>query len=73
MVETVINLCSKITNIQPCLAYLTMPAFEVILMSYKKQAQICAEGCEGENFTRIDTEGELTYRVSRNSLDLFVF
>ena len=24
-----------------------------------KQAQICAEGCEGENFTHIDTEKEL--------------
>ena len=36
----------------------------------EKQAQICAEGCEEENFTHIDTEKELIYSLMVNILQI---
>ena len=35
-----------------------------------KQAQICAEGCEGENFTHIDTERKSIYSLMVNILQI---
>ena len=36
----------------------------------RKQAQICAEGCEGENFTHIDTGKESIYSLMVNILQI---